>query len=184
MGQAGTHSAYGSAWANLCNTPLKLYKHFCHEGGIASPLLVHWPRGVKASAEWNTTPAHLMDIVPTVLAATNANYPQERDGKQITPLEGESLLGAINGIPLPERSLAFEHQDARGLRRGDWKIAWGKRLPTSPKWELYNLATDRSEQHDLAAERPELVKELSAEWDAWAKHVGAKPFAHSGAERE
>lgn len=177
MGQAGTHSAYGSAWANLCNTPLRSYKHFCHEGGIASPLLVHWPNGVKTSDKWNDTPSHLMDIVPTVLEAAGATYPSSRDGQKITPVEGVSLLGTLNGTPLPERTLAFEHQEARGLRLGHWKLAWGKRMPTSPTWELYNLAEDRFEQHDLARDEPGVTQELIAEWEAWARHVGAKPFA-------
>ena len=75
------------------------------------------------------TPRHLMDVVPTVLEATGATYPKMRDGHPITPVEGESLLPTIDGKPLPERALAFEHQDARGLRRGRWKITWGKRSP-------------------------------------------------------
>lgn len=176
MGQPGTHHAYGSGWANLCNTPLNMYKHFCHEGGIASPLIVHWPARVKAKGGWRHDPAHLMDVVPTVLDATGAAYPKTRNGRSITPAEGASLLPAIHGEPLPERALAFEHQDARGLRRGRWKITWGKRQPTRPTWELYDLKDDRPERHDLAAEKPDLLKELAGEWEAWARRVGCKPF--------
>lgn len=176
MGQPGTHSSYGSGWANLGNTPLNMYKHFCHEGGIASPLIVHWPARVKPSDLWIQDPVHLMDIVPTVLAATGAKYPLERQGQVIQPLEGMSLLPALDGKTLPERALAFEHQAARGLRRGDWKIVWSKREPTTPQWALFNLKEDRSEQHDRSAEKPELKAQLIAEWEAWAKRVGAEPF--------
>mgnify|MGYP000465862357 CR=1 FL=1 len=176
MGQDGTHSSYGSAWANLCNTPLNLYKHFCHEGGISSPLIVHWPAGLKPRPGYVPDPGHTMDIVPTVCAATGVPYPEERDGIRIRPASGVSLLPAARGEGLAARPIPTEHQGARGLRRGDWKIAWGKRQPDEPRWELYDLARDRSEQHDLAAERPEILESLVAEWEAWARRVGAEPF--------
>lgn len=180
IGQQGTHQSYGSGWANLGNTPLNMYKHFCHEGGLASPLVVHWPAGIKHRDQWVRDPAHLMDIVPTVLAATNAKYPAKRNGHQIQPWEGVSLLPAMAGKPLEERALAFEHQEARGLRRGAWKITWGKRQTTESTWELFNLDDDRSEQHNLAAQHPELLKELTDQWNAWARRVGAQPFAAAG----
>lgn len=176
MGQKGTHASYGSGWANLGNTPLNLYKHFCHEGGIASPLIVHWPAQFKGVASWISDPVHLMDIVPTVLAATGVIYPQERRGQSIQPVEGISLLPALEGKALPERALAFEHQAARGLRRGDWKIVWSKREATKPQWALFNLKEDRSEQHDRSTEKPELKTQLIAEWEAWARRVGSEPF--------
>jgi arylsulfatase A-like enzyme len=176
MGQSGTHSSYGSGWANLCNTPLNMYKHFCHEGGIASPLFIHWPKGIKAKSAWIQTPSHLMDIVPTVLEATGAKYPKERNGTEITPVEGISLFPAIAGKNVAERPLAFEHQAARGLRKGDWKLVWGKRQPGEVTWELYDLANDRSEQNNLAAENKDKAKELIADWEQWAKRVGAEPY--------
>ncbi len=182
MGQAGTHASYGSGWANLGNTPLNLYKHFCHEGGIASPLIVHWPARFKGTGQWVNDPAHLMDIVPTVLAATEVRYPLERQGQVIQPVEGTSLLPTMEGKPMPERALAFEHQVARGLRRGDWKIVWSKREITKPQWALFNLKQDRSEQHDLSGEHPEIKTKLIAEWEAWAKRVGAEPFQKPGSK--
>ncbi|MBK8980354.1 MAG: arylsulfatase [Planctomycetes bacterium] len=180
IGQPGTWQSYGSAWANLCNTPLSLYKHFCHEGGLASPLIVHWPAGVPAREAWLGEPAHLMDIVPTVLEAVGARYPRERAGRALTPPSGLSLLPVLrSGGSLSERSLAFEHQGARALRRGRFKVVFGKRMPEPARWELYDLAADRSELHDLAAARPELTAELVAEWEAWARRVGAEPFERS-----
>ncbi len=175
IGQPGSYSSYGSGWANLCNTPLKLYKHFCQEGGISSPLIVRWPAGISAPAgKWVTDSTHIMDLMPTVLAAAEISPPTERNGAKIIPMEGAPLQPTFAGGALPARELGFEHQEARGLRKGDWKLVWGKRQPTPPTWELYNLKTDRPEQHNLAAEKPEVVKELTEEWERWAKRVGVK----------
>ena len=178
VGQRDSFQSYGSAWANLGNTPLKLYKHFCHEGGISGPLIVHWPAGLSRKGDWVSDLAHIMDITPTVLEVAGVAQPTKRNGQHITPIEGRSLLSHFAGKNLPERALAFEHQGARGLRKGDWKIAWGKRMTTEPAWELYNLKTDRSEQHNLAQTKPELVKSLSEEWLAWATHVNVHPFGN------
>ena len=172
MGQAGTHSSYGSGWANLSNTPLTLYKHFCHEGGISSPLIVRWPAGKTGRDQWITDTTDIMDIMPTVLSAAGIAPPQERGGQAVIPMEGVSLIPTFTGGHLPDRVLGFEHQEARGLRKGDWKLTWGKRMPTEPTWELYNLKTDRAEQINLASEKPQLVKELTEEWMKWAKRVG------------
>ena len=175
-GQRDSFQSYGSAWANLGNTPLKLYKHFCHEGGISSPLIVHWPAGFTRSGDWIADPAHIMDITPTLLDAAGISQPTQRNGQPAIPIEGISLLPALEGRKLPERGLSFEHQEARALRRGDWKIAWGKRMPAKPAWELYNLKTDRSEQHDLARQYPDRVAKLAGEWLAWAQRVKVHPF--------
>lgn len=172
MGQNGTHHSYGSGWANLCNTPLSMYKHFCHEGGISSPLLIHWPKGFKANPGWVQAPAHVMDLLPTIAAATGAKYPNTRNGKSILPLSGISLMPALLGEEVPPRIIATEHQEARGLRQGDWKIVWGKRQPEPIAWELYHLSDDPCEQRNLASEQPDKVKQLSTLWDQWAKKVG------------
>jgi len=176
IGQSGTHSSYGSGWANLGNTPLSMYKHFCHEGGIASPLILHWPKGIAKKEGYVKTPSHLVDIVPTILKATGAKYPSERNGHKITPVEGTALLPAIeNPRAIPERVLAFEHQEARGLRKGDWKLVWGKRQPDKITWELYNLAEDRSEQTNVAQNYATIKDQLVEDWNTWAKRVHASP---------
>ncbi len=176
IGQAGTWQSYGSAWANLGNTPLNLYKHFCHEGGISSPLIVSRGDRFASRSGWIDTPVHLIDVVPTVLEATGATYPERRGDAELQPLEGTSLWPLVDGESFPERALAFEHQEARALRRGRYKVVWGKRMPEAPHWELYDIETDRSEQRDLSSERPELTAELAALWEDWAKRVGADPF--------
>jgi arylsulfatase A-like enzyme len=179
FGQPGTHSSYGSGWANLGNTPLKLYKHFCHEGGISSPLIVRWPAAITRKNEWVQDPTHVMDLMPTILNAAGITPQKERNSAPVIPMEGLSLTPTFSGKPLPVRVLGFEHQEARGLRLGDWKLAWGKRMPEAPQWELYNLKSDRAEQHNLATEKPELVGKLSAAWMTWAKRVGV----HLGNEK-
>jgi len=172
VGGPGTYHSYGSGWANLGNTPFRLYKHFTHEGGIAVPLIVHWPAGIGAPDRWVRQPAHVMDVMPTLLEAAGARYPAARDGHELPPLEGRSLLPAIRGERLPERVLGFDHQGARALRQGDWKLVRGKRMPCEIRWELYNLAEDRCELTDLAASEPARVQAMSAAWEAWARRVG------------
>jgi arylsulfatase A-like enzyme len=171
-GGRGTHQSYGSAWANLGNTPFRLYKHFTHEGGISTPFIAHWPNGIGTPNTWVRDPAHVMDVLPTVLDITGAEYPAEFNGNAIPPLEGTSLLPAMRGERLKERSIGFDHQQAHALRKGDWKIVWSKRMPHEIKWELYNLADDRCETNDLADQHPDRVQAMAAEWEQWARHVG------------
>jgi len=166
MGGPGTYHAYGSAWANLGNTPLRLYKHFAHEGGLATPLVMHWPARVDAP-RWVRDPAHVMDLMPTLVEACGATYPSGR-----TPLEGLSLVPTFDGEALPPRELCWEHQGARAVRRGRWKAVWGKRYPQEVRWELYDLEVDRCETRDLAAKHPTVVEELREAWLAWARRVG------------
>lgn len=172
IGGRETHQSYGSAWANLGNTPFRLYKHFTHEGGISTPLIAHWSDEIGQQDRWVRVPSHVMDIMPTILEATGAEYPNSLKGWPLTPLEGTSLLPAMRGEDLPERSLGFDHQGARAFRQGDWKLVWSKRMPHEIRWELYNLAEDRCELKDLAEAEPQRVRSMAASWDAWARRVG------------
>jgi arylsulfatase A-like enzyme len=172
MGGPGTHHSYGSGWANLCNTPLRLYKHFTHEGGINSPFLAHWPQGLAARDDWIDDPVHVMDIVPTILAATNVAPATQRGDVTVQPIEGTNLLPVMRGEAIPVRGLGFDHQGARAWRKGDWKIVWSKRMPTEIRWELYNLAEDRCEMNNLADKYPDRVQQMVEEWNAWARRVG------------
>ena len=175
MGQAGTHSSYGSAWANLGNTPLAMYKHFCHEGGISAPLIVSWPAGLKPATAWIRSPAHVMDLWPTVAAATGVTAPRERAGRPLRAVSGRSLLPDLRGEAVPERGIPTAHEGARGYRLGNWKIVWGKRQSAPVTWQLFDLSKDPSEQRDLAAEQPAKLKELADAWMSWARQVGVQP---------
>ncbi len=172
VGGRGTHQSYGSAWANLGNTPFRLYKHFTHEGGISTPFIAHWPNGIAARHDWIRDPAHVMDVLPTLIDVAGAKYPNQLAGEEITPIEGTSLLPAMRGNALPSRTIGFDHQAAHALRDGDWKLVWAKRMPQEIQWELYNLAEDRCEQNDLAAKHPERVQSMVAAWETWARRVG------------
>ena len=176
MGGPGSYHSYGSAWANLGNTPLRMYKHFTHEGGICTPMIAHWPKGIARPDRFVRDPVHIMDVMPTLCEVAEATYPKRRGEAKVHAMEGVSLVKSFRGEALPERSLAFEHQGARALRRGPWKIVWSKRQPTPVKWELYNLASDRCEQHDLAAEHTERTARMAAAWEGWARRVKVFPF--------
>ncbi|MEW4486462.1 arylsulfatase [Thalassoglobus sp. JC818] len=172
IGGRGTHQSYGSAWANLGNTPFRLYKHFTHEGGISTPFIAHWPAGIGQPDKWIRDPAHVMDLMPTLIEAAGATYPKKLNGNVITPLEGTSLLPAMKGESLPDRTIGFDHQAAHAIRQGDWKAVYSKRMPHELKWELYNLAEDRCEMIDLADQHPDRLKQMSSDWDSWARRVG------------
>ncbi len=172
IGGRQTHQAYGSAWANLGNTPFRMYKHFTHEGGISSPFIAHWPQGFAKQDKWINDPGHVMDVMPTLIEATGANYPQVLNGNKIIPVEGVSLLPAMRGGALPERTIGFDHQAAHALRQGDWKAVYAKRMPHELKWELYNLAKDRCELNDLAEQYPDRMKQMTSDWEQWARRVG------------
>ncbi|PJB67615.1 MAG: arylsulfatase [Armatimonadetes bacterium CG_4_9_14_3_um_filter_66_14] len=179
IGEDSSFASYGLSWANASNTPFRLYKHWVHEGGIASPLVVHWPARVKARGELRSQPGHVIDLMATCVDVAEAKYPAEYSGSKITPLEGKSLVPAFDNQPLDRDALYWEHEGNKAVRRGKWKLV----LKHGGEWELYDLEADRTELHDLAADQPELVKELSGRWDAWAKRCGVQPWPVKGGKQ-
>lgn len=172
MGGADTLFSYGSAWANLSNTPWRLYKHYSHEGGISSPLIVHWPVGIKARGQWRNQPGHVIDVMATLADIAGAIYPAERAGVKIQPMEGISLRPAFANQPLERKApLFFEHDGSRAVRDGDWKLVSMR----GGEWELYNIAADRTELNNLASKYPGKVKALAALWDEWANRTNVLP---------
>jgi arylsulfatase len=172
-GATGSTVFEGQSWATLSNTPLRRYKHYNHEGGIATPLIVHWPARVKTPGALRKQPGHVIDIMATCLDVAGASYPAEFKGKPIEPMEGKSLLPAFDDRPIQRDAIYWEHEGNAAIRVGDWKLV---RLGRGGPWELYNLAADRTELHDLAAAKPQLVRELAAKWDAWAQRTHVKPY--------
>ncbi|MDQ3623969.1 MAG: arylsulfatase [Verrucomicrobiota bacterium] len=180
-GGADTYIGYGRNWANVSNTPFREYKHWEHEGGISTPLIAHWPRGIakERHGELEAQPAHLIDIMATCVDLGGAKYPAEFKAHKIQPMEGVSLAVAFAGKPLKRAQPIFwEHEGNRAIRMGDWKLV--SKHPGG--WELYDIAADRTEMRDLAAHQPERVKEMSAQWEAWAKRVGVMPWPLGGGE--
>ncbi len=172
-GPADTYIAYGQSWANVSNTPFREYKHFVHEGGISTPLIAHWPARITRKGELEKQPGHLIDLMATCVDLAGANYPKQLNSHEIYPMEGTTLLPAFEGRPLPDRAIFWEHEGNRAMRQGDWKLV--AKSP-SGKWELYNMAQDRTEMHDLAASEPDRLASMSKQWEAWAKRCHALPW--------
>lgn len=172
--QADSNWFCGESWAFLQNTPLRRYKHYVHEGGIASPLIAHWPAGIQGAGAWRNDPTHVIDVVPTLLDVAGVAYPRQAGDLVLPPLEGTSWkpLFAATPAALPERALFWEHEGNAAVRLGDLKLV---RLGSEGPWELYDLRVDRTEQHDLAASQPDKVRELAALWQAWAERAHVLP---------
>lgn len=165
VGSAYSFLGIGPGWASFCNTPLRLYKSWEEEGGISTPLIFHWPAGIKARGEFRTNPGHLIDLVPTVLDIVHATPPTTVAGLPVPPLPGKSLVPVFTRDgSVPHDYFWFNHLGNRAIRIGDWKLVGDKDGP----WELFNLATDRSETKNLAPQYPERVKEMN---EAWIQHA-------------
>ena len=178
-GDDETFSSYGIGWANLSNTPFRKYKTLQFEGGTASPLIVHWPAGIATKRDGSLVnqPAHLVDLMATVVDVSGATYPQTVGGDPIQPMEGVSLTPVLAGRSLQrDTPLFFEHIGHRAVREPRWKLVC--RGPYAP-WELYDMQVDRTELDDRAAEQPERVRQMVAAWDRWANRVRAKPWPHT-----
>ncbi len=165
--------SYGVPWANVSDTPFLLYKHFTHEGGIASPFIARWPAVIKSAGGISGQVGHVTDIMATVVDIAGAKHPVTYEGHTIQPLEGTSLLPIFAGRERAHPSPIFwEHEGNRAVRLAQWKLVARAGQP----WELYDTAADRTEQNNLAATHPEKISELSALYDAWAKRCHVLPF--------
>ncbi|MGB6041611.1 MAG: arylsulfatase, partial [Pirellulales bacterium] len=155
-----THAGIGQRWANVANAPFRFWKGHGFEGGICTPLVVHWPNGLQTQpGQITDQPGHVIDFMPTFLELANVTYPNEFQGHPLVPLDGKSLLPILRGQQRDgHENLFFEHYGRRGMRGGDWKlVAFG----ADEKWQLYDLAHDRGETTDLAKEHPDKVQALS-----------------------
>jgi arylsulfatase len=168
IGGPDSYVQLGMSWATLANTPFFRYKHFTHEGGISTPLIAHWPRGIAAERRGSFVkdPGHLVDLMATCVDLGQAKYPAERNGTAILPMEGTSLRPAFSGQPLARKQPIFwEHEGNKAVRDGRWKLVMRHKLP----WQLFDMEADRTEQHDISSQHPEIASRLAATWDAWAQ---------------
>ena len=183
-GPEDTFIGYGRGWANVSNTPFREYKHFAHEGGISTPLIVHWPSGIDPSrnGKLEHQPGHVIDIMATCADVAGGAYPRKFGEHEIIPVEGVSLLPAFSGKPVERTdALYFEHHLNCAIRDGDWKLVRKGQTGRDAKlfaWELYNVKTDRAELQNVAAENPEKVEELHAKWEDWAVRAKVKPWPY------
>jgi arylsulfatase len=171
-GPEDTYSSYGRAWANLSNTPFRFYKRWVHEGGISTPFIVAWPNGGLAAPGVMSSPFQLTDVLPTIIEATHSSYPERIEDSEILPLEGRSMLPALRGDVVEPRQLFWEHIGNAAVRMGPWKLVREADRP----WELYDIDSDRAETKDLASDHPDIVRQLSEDWSAWAARVGVVPW--------
>lgn len=173
MGSADSYLCLGPGWSSCSNTPFRRHKTWVHEGGISTPLIVHWPDGqLGARGSFRRWPCHVIDILPTICELAGIKTNELFTDPNAPPLPGQSLVPILaprqpsfeqsSQPTLPDRALWWLHEGNRALRRGEWKLVAPKNAP----WELYRIADDRSESNDLASQFPEVVQSLSSEWDA------------------
>ena len=174
-GPETSYASVGARWANAANTPFRFWKAKSYEGGICTPMIAHWPKGIKQpKGSVNTQMGHVMDIMATCLDISGTKYPTEYNGHKIIPLAGESLNPIFTtGTRKGHDELCFEHFNEKALiDASGWKIVW----PNSTKsWELYNLNEDRSEMHNLADQYPDKVKDMVARYEEWEKDYMVVP---------
>ncbi len=175
-GDAHSDVFIGQCWAHLNNTPFRKYKHYNHEGGIATPLIVHWPEVVTPRTgddRWITAPSHLIDVMATCVDISGATYPTKIDGNRITPAQGTSLKPLLTGAAsLEPRALFWEHEGNAAIRVDDRKLV---RQGFKGTWELFDMKSDRTEQHDLATQVSDEAVELAGRWQHWAKQADVLP---------
>lgn len=171
-GGEDTYASYGVGWANVSNTPFRLYKRYTHEGGVMSPFIFHWPAGNLSNGRVNTSTYQLVNVAPTLYEALGVTYPATLNGNKLEPLAGGSMLPALKSSESENSQLWWEHIGNAAIIRGKWKLVrqydWD--------WELYDLTTDRNELINLASANPDLVAELSIEWQKLADQYGVIPF--------
>jgi arylsulfatase len=176
-GPYDTYQSYGVPWANVSNTPFRLYKSFAHAGGVATPLIAHWPAGISAAGELRRQPGHLIDIMPTLAEVSGASYPTARAGQEIQAMEGASLVPAFEDRALDRGSIFVEHEGSRAVLDGSWKaVARGR----SGAWELYDTDLDRTETRDLAGRYPGELERLTSQWEDWANRIQVYPRPGAG----
>ena len=161
-GSGESYLCLGPGWSTAANTPFRYHKSWVHEGGVASPLIMHWPEGIQARGELRRAPSHFVDIVPTMLDLAGQGADPAWRGKDCPPLAGVSLVRAIHeDCDIDRECIFFQHIGHRALRVGKWKLV----AVHNGKWELYNMESDRSELHNLAHEHPDRVTRMAALWE-------------------
>lgn len=171
-GEEDTYQSYGIAWANVSNTPFRLYAGAAHEGGIATPLIARWPAVLRQGGKMVDQVGHVIDIVPTCLELAHIRYPTTYQARTIPPLEGKSLVPLLHGQARTYDKLFWEHAGNRAVRDGKWKLV----AQHGGSWELYDMEADRTETTDLAPRFPVVVQNMSEAYAAWAKRVGVLPW--------
>ena len=173
LGEVDTYEFVGKGWGWAQNAPFRRHKTWTYEGGIATPMIVRWPKRV-AEGEITHGVGHVIDFMPTLLELAGGEYPAMINGEATPALEGKSFLPLLeqsDGEAVIHDQLAWELYGNRALRQGKWKLVWGAGLK---KWELYDMDADRTETRDLASVQPERVRAMSEAWYQWADATEGK----------
>jgi arylsulfatase len=171
-GSAGSYLCLGPGWSSASNAPLRRHKTWVHEGGINTPLIVHWPAGIKARGELRQNPGHLVDLPPTIVEIAGGTWPQTLDGKPVPPPHGKSIVAAFAQDGTVTRDCFWWlHEENRAIRAGDWKLVSAAKQ--GGQWELYDLSKDRCESNNLAVAMPDKVRELEQLWNKQAEQIRA-----------
>ena len=172
-GGVDSYMSYGLSWANASNTPFRRYKHWVHEGGIATPLIAYWPAVIKKGNTITHQTGHIIDIMATCLDAAGIEYPKTYKGRELTRLEGKSLLAIFEGKKRRGHEVIYwEHEGNRAVRQGKWKLVSAHKGP----WELYDLEADRTELDNLADKYPQKVEQLKELYESWVSRCGVRPW--------
>jgi len=173
IGSQKCWESYGPSWANVSNTPYRLYKKYTHEGGVITPLIIHYPKAIK-NHRIDHQVGHVIDLMPTCLDLADTPYPSEYRGNKILPYEGKSLLPIIKGKKRdPHKLLGWEHTGNKAVRMNDWKLV--KKF-SAEDWALYNLSEDPTELNDMSSKHPQQVQKMKSEYKGWAERVGVIPW--------
>jgi arylsulfatase len=180
-GGVDSYMSYGLSWANASNTPFRRYKHWVHEGGIATPLIAYWPAVIKNAGSLTRQPGHIIDIMATCLDVAGIEYPEIYKGREVIPLEGKSLLPVFEGKKRREHeAIYWEHEGNRAVRQGKWKLVAAHK----DSWELYDLESDRTELSNLTERYPAKVEQLKAMYENWAKRCSVRPWPIKAQKRK
>jgi arylsulfatase len=173
IGAPQSYASYGLCWANASDTPFRRYKKWTHEGGIATPLIAHWPAVIKSKGRLTHESGHVIDIMATCCDVAGARYPRRHKGREIVPLEGKSLLPVLQGRSREgHEAIYWEHEGNRAVRSEKWKLVSER----PGEWELYDLEEDRTELNDLAGKMPDKLGELAAMYEKWSARCGVRPW--------
>jgi len=166
-GEIGTMtlwSSLGGNWANVGNTPFRYYKNYSYEGGINTPFIAWWPDKIKPNS-FSEFAGHFIDMMATLVDITGAEYPQEYNNQQITPMQGQSLLTVFKGEETNrEKPIFWEWRRGQAVYSDGFKIV---KNGLDKPFDLYDLKNDPTETINIAEKNPEKLQELEQLFKEW-----------------